>query len=167
MSLAGFRFLAVLTFLSLGGCSYTYGLQAVMIDGRVAFIVAPSSNRQPDCVGNIDVVAESPEAQAEPAVSDDDKFAVEGGVYWRVATNGASCEGRFPVFYGTNIEGLSDENSRAVAAKPLKTGVIYQVNATSRGSGYGAGWFKILPDGQIENYASAPSSPRLLPAEER
>ena len=38
-----------------------------------------------------------------------------------------------------------------IKAKRLKVGVIYIVNATSSGSGYGAGRFRLGADGTVEN----------------
>jgi hypothetical protein len=48
-----------------------------------------------------------------------------------------------------------------VAPKPLKRGVVYHVMTTGSGSGSGGTWFKILPNGRVENYRNDPTPPKV------
>lgn len=148
-----------LAILALGSCSYVYDLKAVMIDGRVAFVVAPGSDRQPDCIRSIQVRADDGEPNAKPAEGDDAALVVNGGVYLSDSRDVGSCDNPFPIFYGVELKGKRFEGVGYVAPKPLLIDAVYEVDAQGRGSGYGTSWFKIRADGQIENYSSDPTTP--------
>ena len=149
------RSLLLLPLLSLvGSCSYAYDLKAVIIDGRLAFIVDPSSDNEADCIDGIAVDAASGEPYAEPATGDDRGLVLNGGVYWWDFTD--TCETPFPVFYGDKLKGSPQSGMGYVAPKPLKRGVFYNVTTTGSGSGSGGAWFKILPSGRVENYRNDP-----------
>jgi hypothetical protein len=94
---------------------------------------------------------------------------VHDGVFWEEAFDMMGCENPFPVLYGAALKGKPFQWYRegaptsaaerafvqkmrsGVGAKPLRTGVVYQVHSRSRGSGSGSGRFHILADGSIEN----------------
>jgi hypothetical protein len=84
---------------------------------------------------------------------------VNGGVYWWDYNDVGSCENSVPVFYGVKLKGPPAPGTGYVAPKPLKRGVLYQVETSGSGSGYGSVWFKILPDGHVENYRTDPNPP--------
>jgi len=142
----------------LSSCSYGYELLAVRIDGRVAFVVDPSSDYQPDCLRSIDVSADHGDLTAKPEPGDDEGLVRNGGVYWWDFRDVRSCENEFPIIYGTRLKGAPAESIGYVRAKPLIPGVVYSVGSEGDGA-YGSGWFKILPNGAIENYASDPTPP--------
>lgn len=126
---------------------------AVVIDGRLAFVVDPHSNHQPDCIRSVHVTADDA-VSAKPA-TDDDKELVANGVFWWQDFAVDACPNPFPIFYGQALKGrpfvFQDRPSSSVRAKPLKIGVIYEVDADSSGSGYGGGRFRIRPDRRVEN----------------
>ncbi|HUD89994.1 hypothetical protein [Sphingobium sp.] len=135
------------------GCSYVYELQAIVLDGRLAFIVSPSSQRSADCIRSIDVSAET-NVRATPTFGDDRQL-VKNGSFWQQATAIEACLNPFPVIYGTSLKGepfsYNGQQIRAVRAKPLQVGVIYQVQTSGSGSGGGVGRFRILPNRRVEN----------------
>jgi hypothetical protein len=160
--------------MSLNGCSYVYELVATKIGGQLAFVVAPGSYLKPNCIRSIEVRAEGGvHAVSAPG---DDRESVREGAFWQRNFDVTGCENPYPVIYGAHLKGkpfqwhpeggpISAEErafvgrmNAGVEAKPLPTGVVYQVSATSRGSGYGSGRFRIKTDGSIENL-SADSSP--------
>ncbi|UNK78760.1 hypothetical protein MNQ96_14565 [Sphingopyxis granuli] len=154
-----FRLCAPLIAFALGSCSYVYDLKAVMINGRVAFVVDPGSARQPDCVRSIYVEAGYGEPKVGPVKGDNAKLVVNGGVYWWDFRETASCDNPFPIFYGDELKGELSEVVGYVAPKPLLVDVMYVAGTESRGSGYGTARFKIRADGKIENYRSDPVPP--------
>jgi hypothetical protein len=158
-----FRLLLPFSVLLLGSCSYAYDLKAVVIGGRLAFIVDPSSRSDADCIRSIEVSADRGEPYAEPAAGDDKDLVLNGGVYWWDFRSVDSCENPFPVFYGAKLKGPPFPGIGYVAPKPLKRGVVYEVATTGSGSGSGSAWFKILADGHVENYRSDPT-PDVLDA---
>ncbi|MDI1295760.1 MAG: hypothetical protein PSY12_07720 [bacterium] len=137
----------------LTGCSYVYDLKAIVIGGRLAFIVSPSSLRGADCIRGIDVSADA-EVRATPAVGDDQKL-VKNGSFWTQTTVVEACLNPFPIIYGTSLRGEpfvhNGQPIGVVRAKPLQVGVVYQVQTSSSGSGYGGGRFRILPNRHVEN----------------
>lgn len=147
--------------LALGSCSYAYNLRAVAIDGRLAFIVDPTSDRKPDCVRSIEVSVDEGGPIALSAAGDDEKLVRNGGVYWWKVFDASSCPNRFPIFYGQRLKGVpfvyDDGRSSSVEAKPLRLGVLYSVLTTSSGSGAGEVWFRIDKNGHIENFREDPS----------
>src|SRR3546814_16923182 len=73
---------ATLIVLSLGSCSYAYSLRAVVIDGRLAFVVAPWSKRHPDCMWGVVVSIDEGGPIAKPAPGDDAALVQNGGGDW-------------------------------------------------------------------------------------
>ncbi|WP_404372725.1 hypothetical protein AB5I39_06595 [Sphingomonas sp. MMS24-J45] len=132
-------------------------MSVIVIKGHVAFVVDPASRSQPDCIRSIDVSANRGEPKATPAPGDDEALVQNGSVYWWEFTDSSSCDNPFPIIYGVPLKGKRSAAVGYVAAKRLKAGVIYHVNAVSRGSGYGSAWFKITRNGRIENYRSDPT----------
>lgn len=151
------RSLLVLLFLPLlGSCSYVYELLAITINGQVAFAVDPASGFQPDCVHSIDVSADDGEPKAKSEPGDDKGLVENGSVYWWDFRDVRSCKNEFPIIYGDALIGPRADGTGYVKAKPLKQGVVYQVGTSGDGA-YGSGWFKILPNGEIENYPNDPT----------
>jgi hypothetical protein len=147
------RGIALVSLLALTGCSYTYELRAVVIDGHIAFIVDPNSDRQPDCIRSIYVETDEG-VTAKPAMGDDAGL-VEHGAFWWKDTAVTECPNPFPIRYGQHLEGrpfaYQNRVTAGVEAKPLVIGVIYDVTTTSSGSGYGGCRFRIRADRTIEN----------------
>lgn len=145
--------LAAFGALALSGCSYVYDLLAVVIDGRLAFVVDPHSRRHPECIQSIHVLTDEP-VRARPTLSDD-KRLVANGVFWWKDTAIDACPNPFPVFYGVQLKGkpfvYQGGSTGSVDAKPLRIGVVYEVDAVSSGSGIGGGRFRILPNRRVEN----------------
>ena len=152
---------AIIAAISLGSCSYSYDLLAVTVGGRLAFIVDPHSDHQPNCVGSIDVSVDKGGPTAQAAAADDVGLVRNGGVYWWKSTEVTSCENVFPIFYGQEIKGrpfiYDDGKPSSVEAKPLRIGVVYEVTTSSSGSGYGGGLFRIKKGGRIENLKEDPT----------
>lgn len=141
--------------LALSGCSYVYDLRAIVINGRLAFMVDPRSKRQADCIRSIHVqTADGETASAKPG-PDDAEGLVANGVYWWKDYAIDGCPNPFPILYGQPLAGrpfvYSDGDTRGVEAKPLRIGVIYEVQTSSGGSGYGEGRFRIRADRTVEN----------------
>lgn len=84
--------------------------------------------------------------------SDDEVPALERGFAWWNAV-GYECATRFPITYGVPLVGepRSELADLEVAARPLKPGTIYRVNATSGSTGYGEGRFRLTASGGVEN----------------
>jgi hypothetical protein len=147
--------------LALSSCSYGYELRAVVINGRLAFVVDPSSSRKPDCVRGVTVSLDDQGPIAEPEKGDDVGLVRNGGAYWWDIRDVGSCFNDFPVFYGAPLMGnpfdYGDGHSGYVKAKKLRVGVIYAVNAQSSGSGYGTGWFRITPRLTVESWPQDPT----------
>ena len=149
--------------LLLSGCSYAYDLQAVVIDGKVAFVVSPSSPRHPDCIREITV--ETDDARAE-ATRRDDQEAVARGVFWdQSLSHEGGCQNEFPIVYGEPLkgsplvyegqglpEGMQGQRANTVMPKLLRIGATYTVSTTSGSTGYGCGRFRITQDRKIENF---------------
>lgn len=141
-----FRALALICLLGLSGCSYGFDVQAVIIDGRLAFVPGPRGAK-PDCVSRVMVRDED-----APVAATYDAW-IRSAYAW-ADQGGYGCADRFPLFYGEALKGedsagagISDE----VAAKPLRAGVIYEVMITSGATGYGGGRFRLRSDGGVEN----------------
>ena len=137
--------------LSLSGCSYSYEVIAIVIGGKIAFIVSPNSSSRPSCVREVEVLADRENrANAGPG---DDKGRVGYGTFWRDQV-GHHCTNSFPVFYGVALKGEAlqlDQSTGSVSAKPLRVGVTYEVNTVSGAAGYGSGAFKITSDRKVIN----------------
>lgn len=168
MTVVPFRIVGIVAAaFALGSCSYSYDLLAVVIGGRLAFIVDPSSSREPDCIRGITVSTDKGETATAKATSGDNEQLVANGVYWWKSMVQRECQNPFPVFYGQPLKGIrlvypegipgAGEASSIVEAKPLRVGVVYEVTTTSSGSGYGGGWFRITPDRHVENWPNDPT----------
>jgi len=157
----------VLAALALGSCSYSYNLLAVAIDGRLAFIVDPSSSHDPDCVNSIHVSTDNGETATAKAAAGDDEKLVANGVFWWKSME-RDCKNSFPIFYGQPLKGerlvygdgvpaYRGKSSSVVEAKPLHVGVVYEVSTSSGATGYGEGWFRITADRRVENWREDPT----------
>lgn len=145
--------------LSVTGCSSVYRIKAVVLAGRIAFIVDPQSRHQPSCVTDIDVIASGP-ARARPT-GGDDVSRVEYGTFWHESVED-DCIDTFPIQYGQMLKGRARPFGSAVevvAPKPLRIGVVYEVATISPGSAYGSGAFRILPDRTLVNVPPPPLAP--------
>lgn len=147
-----------LTAICVGSCSYGCDLLAVVIKGRLAFIVDPSSEWQPDCIASISVQADKGEPQAVPSKGDDKSMVNNGISYWNKTFDLSSCPNKFPIFYGASLVGTPfySDGSYNVEAKPLRVGALYQVS-TSGDGGYGNAWFRITSDQRVENLRDDPT----------
>lgn len=145
------RLLLPLLSIALGSCSYTYNVRAVVIGGRLAFVVDPKSRHDASCMNAIDVIASrGVAAQASPG---DDISRVKYGTFWHERLD-YDCLDKFPIYYGQQFKGVHrplGQVIETVAAKPLKIGVVYEVTTTTGATGYGNGAFKILPDRTVVN----------------
>jgi hypothetical protein len=154
--------------LMLGSCSYAYSIRAVAMNGRLAFVVAPWSERHPNCVRGVTVSVDKGGPIARPSPGDDAALVRNGGVYWWEQFDVTSCPNPFPIFYGQPLKGVPSDygggRTSSVKAKPLVIGHVYEVGMESSGSGYGSGWFRITRDGHIENWRSDPT-PSVLNAQ--
>ncbi len=140
---------------ALTSCSYGYNIKAVVLNGRLAFIVDPRSWRHPSCVGSVHVeTEETREAHAKPAAGDDAQMVARGTIWWKDFAND-TCPNSFPIFYGQALRGTpfayEGRLAPTVEAKPLKIGVVYEVGMVSDGSGYGSGRFRLRADRTVEN----------------
>ena len=154
---------------ALGSCSYSYELLAVVMGGRLAFVVDSSSSKEPECMNGITVSTDNGETATAKAAPGDNEKLVANGVFWWTSLE-PKCENPFPVFYGQKLKGrrlIYDEDSivaqsrgeasSLVEAKPLHVGVVYEVSTTSGATGYGAGWFRVTPDRRVENWRADPT----------
>ena len=138
--------------LALSGCSSTYDLHAVVLDGRVAF--EPTETDiwgEPDCIYSISVSAVDG-ASAKPGGGDSIGM-VEHGVYWNESFAVTSCENPFPIIYGETLAGppFRENYEYVVKPKPLRIGVVYEVTTASNGSAYGSGKFMITEQRRVVN----------------
>lgn len=172
MRLLIFRLLGLSLFaFTLNGCSYDYQLKAVAIEGKLAFIVDPTSNRQPKCINGIIVDVDDGETARAEAVSGDDAGLVENGAFWWKSME-PDCQNPFPIFYGQALEGQRmvyegipgpnrGKPSSIVEAKPLKRGVVYSVSTTSGATGYGGCYFRVTHDGHVESWSYDPTPTKV------
>ncbi len=145
------RLLLPLLSIAVASCSYGYDVRAVVIGGRLAFVVDPKSRHDASCINAIDVIASG--GVAARAAPGDDASRVRYGTFWHERLD-YDCLDEFPVFYGQQFKGARRPLGQAienVAAKPLKIGVVYEVTTTTGATGYGNGAFKILPDRTVVN----------------
>lgn len=145
----------MLASVSLSGCSYAYDIIAVVQNGRLTFIVDPESKyRQPSCLRQIEVTAQSGPHPA-PAAGDD-ALRVGYGTYWSASVGyDDACANRFPIPYGSPLEGKIRADQGKVAPKPLLREVEYEVSTTTGATGYGGGRFIIHANGRVENLPHA------------
>lgn len=147
------RILAVGSLLMLGGCSYTYGILATMIDGKLVFIVDPKSPSKPSsCLITITVTAQDRQSRVRAEPNDNVQLVNAGVVWWNSV--GYECSTRFPVTYGIPLVGDPSSPELAnneVHAKPLTPGVIYEIMVVSGATGSGGGRFRLTANGEVEN----------------
>ncbi len=136
--------------LSLGACSYTYDLRAVVKGGQVIFEVASDSKSQPDCLRQIAVEIDERTA-ISPAPGDDPTRTGYGTVWYDSVDYDEACANAFPMQYGANLKGRKQTDRGLVSPKPLKVGVVYVVSSTTGATGYGGGRFILHANGRIEN----------------
>lgn len=163
----------------LGSCDHfhEYRVLAVAINGRLAFIVDPASSDQETCVEGVDVSTDKGErARAKSAPGDDEQLVANGVFWWKHLER--DCDDHFPLFYGQQLKGRrlvytvsvpgarAGDASSVVEAKPLHVGVVYEVHTSSGMLRDGTGWFRIAPEGHIENWPSDPT-PAILNAKGR
>lgn len=142
---------------ALTGCSYTYDILAVVIDGHLSFVVDPKSAQEVSCLNQIDVIADD-DVHAQPEAGDD-LSRIEYGTFWHQRLV-YDCVDQFPVRYGQPFKGKPNPLSQGpdnVAAKPLRIGVVYEVTTVTGATGYGSGAFKILPDRRVVNVSPSSS----------
>ncbi len=138
--------------LALSGCSSTYDLRAVVLDGKVAFVPTETDIwGEPDCIYSISVSA----VDGPPAMpGDGDSIGmVEHGVYWNESFAVTSCDNPFPVVYCETLGGppFRENYEYVVKPKPLRIGVVYEVTTASNGSAYGGGTFMITEQRRVVN----------------
>lgn len=100
--------LSVALALSLSGCVYEYEIDAVELEGNIAFV--PGKHKGTGCLNSFKVTSETGEVVWE----------IDSGRYLP-----PPCKTRFPVFYASIPSGFTEK----VAAEPLKPGVLYNVEA--------------------------------------
>lgn len=135
-------FLMLVSTFTMAGCSYTYEVQAVLVQGQVAFV--PKSRgwfeSTPRCVNAIIVSAGF--SRSSPLGSD---------VIWENYRTPSECANRFPIKYGLPLSGEHMVQISDRSARPLIAGVVYIVETQSEGSGYGTGRFTMTPQGRVQN----------------
>jgi len=141
------RVLALISLLGLSGCSYSFDVRAVMIDGRLAFVAEGPSSGQAKCVTSVRVLPQD----YEPGREGEPTEAWAQRAYAWSDHGDYDCDDHFPIFYGAPLKGTDESGLPDVAAKPLRVGTIYEVSAVAGATGYGAGRFTLLPDGSVEN----------------
>ena len=143
---------AALIFLcaALSGCSYVYEILAVARGGQLVFVIDPNSDNAPSCVRQVEVIAEQG-ARAQPQAGDDTSRRGYGTFWFESVGYDDACANRFPVIYGSTLNGQHLSDAGLVAPKPLLRDVIYSVSTTTGATGYGSGRFVIRSDGRIEN----------------
>ena len=138
----------------LSSCSTAYDLKAILVDGAVAFVPEDTDiwgNPDPDCFYSISVsIVDGP--AATPAAGESVGM-VKNGTYWNKTFAVTSCDNPFPVTYGAKLRGppFRKNYEYEVEAKPLLPGFTYEVSASSNGSAYGGGKFRLTKQGTVEN----------------
>lgn len=138
----------------LSSCSSVYDLKAISVNGEVAFIPENEDiwgKPSPDCFYSIYVsIVDGPPATPKAG---DSVGMVKNGVYWHRSFAVTSCDNPFPITYGSELQGppFRESNQQEVEAKPLLPGFTYEVSASSNGSEYGGGMFRLTEQGSVEN----------------
>lgn len=138
----------------LSSCSSVYDLRATLIDGKIAFVPENTDrwgNPDPDCFYSISVsIVDGPPAKPKEGESDG---LVGNGVFWNKTFAVTSCDNSFPITYGAELRGppFRKDYETQVEAKPLLPGFTYEVSASSKGSAYGGGKFRLTEQGTVEN----------------
>lgn len=132
------------------GCSYIYPIRATVIGGRVAF---ESGDSAYGCFTNIRVSDRGPRAPdpAIEAIADPLKKgeAMERArAAWQTDhVQTYECKADFPVLYGAP----QPADAVIVPAKPLRTGVAYEVATFGPKGAGGRGCFRISAARRVEN----------------
>jgi len=137
----------------LNSCSYIYHLRATIIDGQIVFFPKNTDiwgKPKPHCFYSITVSIL--DGRAATPLPGDDLGMVLNGVYWSKIFANTSCHNRFPVIYGSKLEGppLFENTEDGVEAKPLLLGHTYEVTTSSDGSSGGVK-FRLTEHGTVEN----------------
>lgn len=140
--------------LTLAGCSYRYDVEAVMIDGRLAFVPNAASRGRAKCVSHVMVM---PVQETRRADGESDA-EWERRIYAWNDYAGYDCDDRFPIFYGQPLKGEGGPDRPDVASQPLRPGVVYEVLISAAATGYGGGRFRLSADGAVENLPGLSSS---------
>ena len=139
-------FAATVICTALSGCSYGYRVEAIYLEGGLAFSPAETDfwgDPDPDCFHDITV---SREESTEGDVTPGDRIA------WKRYFDSQPCANDFPVVYGAPLVGTPSSLSiHDVEAQPLEVGVIYIVQTGSETIGYGNGRFKLDENGMPIN----------------
>lgn len=107
--------ISVLLALAVAACSYSYPVEAVFIDNKLAFRADDKLN---GCLNSFTVESDAGEIM----------WAIEGDF------RSSPCEDNFPLVYGVVPRGLTSR----VAAKPLKPGELYKIEGSDGDRYYGA-----------------------------
>lgn len=121
------------------GCSYTYEVEARVIDGRLAFL-SPAGGDQ--CMSSVSVTTEQ---KIPPIASTGPGPISNASELWSV-NYPMSCGITFPILYGGSSAGAKE----LVRARPLRIGIVYEISTRGDG-GYGSGRFRITPQRRVEN----------------
>lgn len=154
--MAALRLFAFACLLVLGGCSYGYEIEAVMIDGRLAFRPTPEAGDRAKCVSRVEVMP----VEYAPFDEREAHAAWARKTYAWLDHGGHDCADGFPVFYGAALKGVGEGGALRVEVEPkaLRVGVIYSVNITAGATGHGYGRFRVRADGTVENLSSHSAS---------
>ena len=128
---------------ALHGCSYSYDVHAVMIDGRLAFV---SADDDFTCAANISITTDEA-ARRTPAEGDNNSLIQNAGAFWWTNAPAIDWLMPFPVIYGTVPAGMRQH----VAPKPLQIGTIYSVSTVGPGGGIGHGCFRLEASNTVRN----------------
>ena len=109
------RCIPMVLMLAVAGCSYSYPVEAVFINGKLHFQAEEKLN---GCLSNFSVESEAGEVV----------WAIDGEF------RGSPCEDNFPLAYGVVPRGMTTLSP----AKPLKAGVLYKVRGSDGDHYYGA-----------------------------
>jgi hypothetical protein len=142
--------LVLLMCAALSGCTWGYDVTAVLRNGVLHF-AASRPVWDDGCVREIEVVARSgPNAAASPG---DDELRISHGTYWYASVDDDDdCANRFPIAYGTTLQGEALLNAPygRVSPNQLPPGEYYVFTKTG-GSGNGIGRFILHANGRVEN----------------
>lgn len=142
--MAALRLFAIACLLVLGGCTHAHAIEAVMIDGRLAFQPSPELFSHARCVSRVDVA---------PVQKGGTHAVRPQRLYAWLDHGGHNCVDRFPVFYGVALKGVGEGGvlGGEVLPRPLQPEVVYEVRITAGANGHGVGRFRLLQDGTVEN----------------
>jgi hypothetical protein len=135
-----------LVLLTTSGCSYGYDIFSFNRNGALYFSLVeqrklpmPLFGMDANCIKQIVVEAADSKRVQHTWPDGSVTFSYPGIIVWNVINKNDECLFKFPVRYGQ----VTSNGLVVVAPKSLQPGVIYDVNVTSSGSGYGGLKFKI------------------------